>query len=415
MYLSAKNSTLKIEAENLFKEVSPAFYSLKDSYNSNLSDEQILNLYPKVLSMTDKVVSMYDKMSGVLDNSITSDTFPDSTLSWFKTSVKTYQTQVLSLKSTLITVNNSLKDVNNSINSTNISLDTQKSSLEQAIKIAQANVANTKAWGNTSLDSISSTENTTKIQLENTIETIKSSRDTADNSVKIAQNQYTAAQANYNSQLASTKSQLDSASWQKNSLNQQLDNSSIRAPFDWVITAKNIEVWWSVSQSVQAFSIANPNKKIIKLDINSENIKYLTLWKEVKLMKNDKTSTWSITVLWASADPSTQMFKVEVSFKDSDFNNYLVLWDFVDVYIQKENKNEKFLIIPFSSLIVWTNDTYTVYVIWKDNKVEERQVTIGSSNSSEIVILNWLKAWDKVITSWALNVSVWDKVEEMAN
>jgi hypothetical protein len=81
MYLSAKNSTLKIEAENLFKEVSPAFYSLKDSYNSNLSDEQILNLYPKVLSMTDKVVSMYDKMSGVLDNSITSDTFPDSTLS----------------------------------------------------------------------------------------------------------------------------------------------------------------------------------------------------------------------------------------------------------------------------------------------------------------------------------------------
>jgi hypothetical protein len=46
------------------------------------------------------------------------------------------------------------------------------------------------------------------------------------------------------------------------------------------------------------------------------------------------------------------MFKVEVTFKNSDYNNYLALGDFVDVYIQKENKDEKFLIIPFSSLIV---------------------------------------------------------------
>jgi hypothetical protein len=46
------------------------------------------------------------------------------------------------------------------------------------------------------------------------------------------------------------------------------------------------------------------------------------------------------------------MFKVEITFKNDDFNSALVLGDFVDVYIQKEVKDEKFMIIPFSSLIV---------------------------------------------------------------
>jgi hypothetical protein len=86
----------------MFRTTNPKFFELKGSYSSSLSDEEILNLYPKVLSMTDTVVNLYDKMSSVLDNTITSITLTDSTLAEFKSLVKSYQSQVLSLKSTLI-------------------------------------------------------------------------------------------------------------------------------------------------------------------------------------------------------------------------------------------------------------------------------------------------------------------------
>lgn len=58
---------------------------------------------------------------------------------------------------------------------------------------------------------------------------------------------------------------------------QQLVNTLIKAPFDWIITQKNINIWQSVSNSTEAFSISNSNKKIIKLDVTWENLQYFKL------------------------------------------------------------------------------------------------------------------------------------------
>lgn len=412
MYLSAKNTSLKTESETSFKESNYKYIDLKSKYNQNLSSEQVLNYYTEVLSLSEKLVTLSDKIVWVLDNSIASSTFTDSTLNSYKASIKTYQANIIWLKSTLVAYKNSLNDIYDTIDSTKTSISTQKSSLEKAINIAKVNLENTKSSTNTSIDSLSSSENTTKIQLETTIQSIKSSRDSVDNSVKIAKANYEAAISNYNSSLAWTKSQLDNAAWSRNSSSQQFDNAIIRAPFDWIITEKNIEIWTSVWNSTKAFSISNNENKIVKLEINSDNIKYLNYWKDVELSKNWKTASWIITLLWASANETTKMFDIEISFSDKTFSDSIILWDFVDVYINKSIWEEKFIIIPFSSLIVWSNDSYSVYVIWKNNLVEEKIVTIWSSNSKEIIILTWLKEWDKVIKEWALNVSIWDKVEE---
>lgn len=413
IYLSAKNSTYKNDAEVIFAQVNPIYVQLKSKYSQDLSYDALLAFYSELITLNNKMVTLHEKMIGVLDNSITSTTFSETTLSTLKTSIKTYQSQVIWLKSTLVGLNNSLIDLENTIASTKVSLWTQKSSLEQGIKMAQATLNNTKNSLNTSIDSISSTENTTKIQLESTMESIRSSREAVDNAVKIANNQYIAAKANYESQLAGTRSQLDNASGQKNSLSQQFDNALIKAPFDWVITARNIEVGGSVSQATPAFSIANESTKIVKLDVSSDNVKYLSVGKQVQIDKNGKTSTWFISVLWASADSTTKMFKVEIMFHDLNSTQDLILGDYVDIYIVKESSNEKFIVIPFSSIIVGSNDSYTVYVVWKNNLVEERKVTLWASNSTEVIITSGIKIWDKVIVSGVLNLSVWDTVQEM--
>lgn len=413
MYLSAKDTSIKTEADNLFKNVKNDFDILRWKDIDSLSDEELLTYYNNILNLNNKLVTLFDKMVSVLDYSITSSSFTESTLSTYKTTIKNYQTEIISSKSTLVSLNNSLTDVKNTITSTQISNNTQRASYEQAVKIAQSNLENTKYSTKTSNDNLTSSEKTTKIQLESTIESIKSSRDNVDNSVAVAKSQYQSALANYNSSLTSAKSQLDTATWNKNTYEQQLSNAQIEAPISWTIIAKNIDIWTSVSSVTQVFSISDSSKKNIKLDVTWENIKYFKIWQSVKIWKDYKTATWIVNIVWASTDETSWMYKVEITFNDKNFNDYLSLWDYIDVYIQKWISNEKYLIIPFSSLIVWSNETYSVYIVWNDNKVSQKEVTIWDSNSTEVVIINWLKEWDRIIVEWTLSVSVWDEVLEM--
>jgi multidrug efflux pump subunit AcrA (membrane-fusion protein) len=412
IYLSAKNTSYKTNAEYDFVKAKSLYDNV---YNSKSTDiDKLIELY----ELVNVVVSLYENLVKVWENSIVSSSLPDTSttwisLTWIKTNVKTYQGTILWVKSASLTLQNSWNDLSSTISSTKTSLETNRSSLNQALMIAQTSLENTKNSINTNIDSLNWNETLTKNQLESTLASIKQSRDAVDNALKIAENNYNSTKAKLDSSLAWVKTQLDTATGQKNSLQEQYENSLIKAPFDGVITSKNIEVWTMVSSQSQAFVISNWLNKIIKIDVSSDNIKYLSLWKEVNISKNWRTWTWIISVLAVAADPQTKMFKVEITFNNKDLNDYLVLWDFVDIFIQKDVWTEKFIIIPFSALIVWSNDSYTVYVVSKDNLVEQIKIEVWASNSNEVVVTKWLKQWDRVIIEWALNISVWDLVEEI--
>jgi hypothetical protein len=225
-------------------------------------------------------------------------------------------------------------------------------------------------------------------------------------------NQYNSAKASYDAQLATLKSQVDWSAGQRNSLNQQIENSQIKAPYDWIIISKNIEIWSTVAQWAVAFTIANSSAKIVKLEVNSENIKYLNIWNEVELKKGNFASTWTISLVWAWVNNTTSMYPIEITFNDINFWNNVILSDFVDVYIDKEIWNEKFIVIPFSALIAASNWIYHIFTVNEDNLVMEKNVSIWASNSTEVIITSWLNIWEKIIVTGTLNVSAGDKVEE---
>lgn len=365
IYLSAKNASLKSKAETKFNIIYNDFIKINSDYNqtNNLNEEELLIYYTKILNFNNNLIDLLNLVSWVLDNSITTSSLTQEMLSNFKLNIRNYQVQIISLKTTLTSLNNSLKDIKDNINSTKINNETQKSSYEQAVKIEESNLENIKLSNNSNFDNLNSTEKTAKIQLENTIANITSSRSNADDNVNIAKSQYEAALSNYNSSLSTNKSQLDNIQSEKMSREQQLVNTLIKVPFDWIITQKNINIWQSVSNSTEAFSISNSNKKIIKLDVTWENLQYFKLWQEVTIVKNNKNSTWVISIIWKSADTNTWMFKIEVAINDNNFNQLIPLWEFADVYIKKTISNEKYLIVPFSSLIVWSNETYSAYIV----------------------------------------------------
>lgn len=418
IYLSAKDNQYKKDAELLFNSSKNSFDNVRKNYSKDLSNDEVVKYYKNLLDITDELVDLYEKVIQVLDNSVTSDTFTESNLSTIRWNIKSSQNYVLTLKSNLVNLNNSLSDIDNSlsstdntISSTKTQLDTQRATLNQALSTAKVSLDNTKASTDTSLDNLNSSELTQRLQIESTIENINASRTSADNSVKIAEQQYNSAKLKYNSSMLSTKSQLDNAKWSKDQASQQINNAQIKAPFDWIITSKNIEIWTAVSSQTQAFWIANNLDKIVKLELSSDNIKYLTIWKEVNIDKNWVTWTWIISMVSSSADEKTKMYKVEVMFWDNNFSKDLILGDFIDVFIKKEHNENKYLIVPFSSLLAWSNWNYSVYLVWTWNIVEERKVKIWESNSREVIIKDWLKENDNVIISWSLNVEIGDKVK----
>ena len=81
IYLSAKNQDLKNKAEAKFATSNDDFNKLRSTYSKDLSDEEIVKYYQKLLTISDEMIDLYDKMTDVLDNSVTSDTFTETTLS----------------------------------------------------------------------------------------------------------------------------------------------------------------------------------------------------------------------------------------------------------------------------------------------------------------------------------------------
>jgi len=420
LYLWAKNSDTKTKSESALQEargIYDGYYKAKD-YSTK---EKTLDLLNKVITLSQKTSALCDNMIAMLDNSITWWSFTQDSLNSLKynvlgTWISTKQSTVNTIKWWLISAKNWLIKLSDAINTTKTSIDTQKSSLNKTIEISETSLANAKqwyanlkAWNTTQIDNIDWNEQLLQTQLENTVALIKQTRDNVDNSLRIAQSNYDSTKAKLNSQRVAAKSQIDNAKWWKDLAWIQLNNTSIVAPFDWIITARNIELWTMVNPGTLTFAIWDKSQLKAKLDLNSDNISFLTLWQLAKIKKWETTSTGIISLLSPTTDPTTKMFKAEIKLLTKPDN--INLGDYIDIIINKVNAKEKMLLVPFSSVVSLGQWDYSVFVV-KDNIAKTRQVKVWEQNSNQVQILSWLQEWEKVVTSWTLTLQDWDAISE---
>lgn len=420
-YLSAKDINIKRVAEREFITVNWKFQTFKANRKYSTNDEVSATL-ASMVEINDMVSALYDDLIHVLDNSVTSSTFTQSQLdairwtpwvSW----ISWKQSSLLSMKSWLVTLENSLSDMDSLVSSTNTSIETTRISLTNAVSIAETqlenakqSLANLKAWNASQLDNVSGNEKLLETQLESTQANVKSTRDNVDNALRIAQAQYDSTKAKLTLQQTQTKLQLDNAKWWKDLAKIQLDNTKIIAPFDWIILSRSIEVGWPTWPSSAAFMIWSDISKKIKIDVTWENASLISLWQEVRIAKWSITYTWVISLISPSSDPTTKMYKIEASII-GDWQ-WINLWDYIDVFILKENKSKKVIMIPLSSIIsLWQWD-YSVFIINWNKQVVSRDVKIWAQSQWNVEITSWLKEWEKVVTSWTLNIQDWDYVKE---
>lgn len=391
------------------EQVMSIYDSIKDIEYKNLDEGDLLEYLNSLDTLVNALQSLYDSLVDALNMSIT-QTGNDALLGQITTEMSSIQWQVLQIQPNITNLNNAYRDLQNTIKSTIIDLDNQKLTIEQSIKSAKTSLENTKKMTSSWVDDLDANINTTKIQLEQVINDIEASRKQADKSLDMTMNQLDNAKIAKDTQLAQMQSQIDSAKWQIDTLNKQSSNSTIISPVSGIIVDKNIEVWQVVSGWMSVFTIENQDNNIVELDISSDNAKNLKIWDKVKLETWTTVIEWSISLITNSNDPNTSMQLIKISYDNKQLNWYANIWDFVSVYINKNNSSNDNIVVPFSSLVILESSQYSVYLVDEDNIVREQKVFIGPSNSLSVVITRWLKEWDRIITKWALNVVPWDKV-----
>ncbi len=430
-YLWARDASKKILAEGELKKLIWN-YDKNITYVNNL-DEKLANdmknldfnktdwSYQENLDAAQKFLNdtkkMLSDLNDTLSNTISTTTLSQTSIDWHKSTIWIKQSAIIWSESGIIGLKNSLFDINNGISSTSTSTDTNRISLENALSIAKVQLDNAKqslatlkSNLKTSSDSSSGNVAITKEQLNNTIATIKNSRDQADNAVKIAEAQLNSSLARLNSQLSQSKSQLDASKWQSDLASLALKNSVIKSPFDSVVVSKMVEVWSFVNPGTPLFTLSASNNMKIKVDMTIDNISSLNVWNDVKLeLINGNTATGTVTLVPKTADPKTNLYQVEISFDNSKLKSKI--GEFVNVYLDKKIWDKKWIMVPFESIINVSDWVYNVYVVTDSGSVLPREVKLWIKNSLNVEIISGLKEKERIAISKVGELEEWDLIE----
>lgn len=396
-YLGAKNIKLKSLAEENFHKVFASYHAILDAKNSSSGITNIR--LSNIISLLNETISLYDAIISVLDNSIISSQFPQTSLDAIKATMSAKQSVLTQTNTSLVALSNSII--------------TTRTSLETALSIAETSLQNAIAGSASSLDGITGTEILARTQLENTVAMVKSTRDSADSALKTTEAQYESTRAKLGSQLTGVKSQLDASKGQKDIASIQAENGLIRAPFDGVVLTKTTELGGLVNPGTPLFTLGDDMSLVIRMEVNPDIIGSLKIGQTVSIAKESKTFTGVISLLAPGSDTTTRMFRVEALFQDTKSSKESFhIGDFADVSITRTISDTKSITLPFVALTSDGRDGFIVYTVGSGSIVMRKAVKIGAQNESRVEILGGLREGEKVVISGALNLQDGDEIEE---
>ena len=194
-----------------------------------------------------------------------------------------------------------------------------------------------------------------------------------------------------------TRLQYESSKAAHEAARVQLEYSSVRSPFDGVITARYIELGQRVNENQALFVVADFNPLRAKIYIPEKDIGRIFEGQEAKItIEADTSLEFSGVVKMVSpvVDPASGTSKVTIDIEDD--KGKLKPGMFVSVFITTETHNNA-LIIPKKALIL-ESDLDQVY-IYQDGKSHKVNLKLGFASGEDIEVLSGLQEGDLVVTA----------------
>ena len=196
--------------------------------------------------------------------------------------------------------------------------------------------------------------------------------------------------------LESADTQKKSAEANLNVIRHTLENSYMRAPFDGIITSKNMEEGDMINpmmgMGASVLTLMDLKKVKVVLDVASEDIEKITINQRCLVTVESlgrKEFEGMVYSKNLAADPVSKTFKVEVKIENPGIE--IKAGVFAEVRIETLHKSD-ILVIPLSAVI----DSQRV-VVYENGKARNVLVKIGDSNEDQVEILEGLSPGQQVV------------------
>ncbi len=216
------------------------------------------------------------------------------------------------------------------------------------------------------------------------------------------QSQSVAAQANVSAlekAVASAQSNIAAAQANVARLTQLQDYTSVRAPFDGVITVRNVDVGALVSEAnTLMFRIAQTGRLRTYVNVPQADADSVRVGQTAHLLISDLAGhdfVGTVTRTANSLDPATRTLLTEVQVPNS--NGLLLPGMYAQVDLTTPRKNPP-LLIPGDTLVVRSNGPQ-VGVVGADHVVHFQRLQLGRDFGDKIEVLSGLDAGQQVVVN----------------
>ncbi|MCK4836998.1 MAG: efflux RND transporter periplasmic adaptor subunit [Candidatus Aminicenantes bacterium] len=196
--------------------------------------------------------------------------------------------------------------------------------------------------------------------------------------------------------LEAADTQKKSAEANLNVVKHTLDNSYMRAPFDGIITSKNMEEGDMINpmmgMGASVLTLMDLKKVKVVLDVASEDIEKIQIGQFSKAvftnLEND-TFTGEVYTKNLAADPVSKTFRVEIKIENPEIR--IKAGVFAEIMIEIFHQDNA-MMLPLDALI---DNQYVV--LYDEGKAKKVEIEIGERNQQEFVVVKGLSVGQEVV------------------
>jgi RND family efflux transporter MFP subunit len=177
----------------------------------------------------------------------------------------------------------------------------------------------------------------------------------------------------------------------------QVNNCTITSPINGILGSINLSLGDMASPASPAAVVTDTSRLEIEVLVSESEVSYITPGSEVEVRVKavgDQKFKGAIANVATVADPMKRNYAVKVSLDNPD--NVIKSGMFAEVIASTINKDDA-VCVP-QSAIVPKGATTVVYVVDKDNRAREKQVTVGIENTTIVELTDGIQPGEKVIT-----------------
>ncbi len=230
-----------------------------------------------------------------------------------------------------------------------------------------------------------------------------------------AKNRYTTASTKLKSLKSGStkeisKNTVDIANENLNALKKEREKYSIKAPYDAIITRKNVNLGEVVESNSGLFTIYSIEDKYIDIDLDEKYLTNTKLKNSIKIYKtNDKSNLIDGEIYYFGPDVSKDNGTTQIKAKILQNEDSFIFGSTVNVIIEGNSFENKLII---SSDYILNEDLKNYVYLIKNKKIVKREVSLYTVINDN-VILSGLKEGDIIINNFTLSDGTKVNVKEV--